>query len=452
MQISRDDWKKYIGRLSAVNQKAAQVMQAWMDENPNAETEDLIATAFAVSDHYGEAAASLACEMYDETAEAQGASVPSAEPAETATYSEVEKAVRGTLKNRCSTVPATVGRLVKQAGADTTLKNARRDGAEWAWVPMGDTCAFCLTLASRGWQKQSEKAGKGGHAEHIHANCDCEYAVRFDGKSAVAGYDPDKYLEMYENAEGNTSQEKINSMRREQYAQNKDRINEQKRIAYARSKEAPIAEAKKISLPQKGNSGILDASTPAIKPVTWDASSGPETWTDKQRKAMWNAEWSSTYKKTETARLYGGDGKQIFKKDGSTSEVIFSRTEIKKMKGGVLTHNHPNGGCFSPEDVNMLRHGKLQEIRAVTKSGVYRLQQPTNWPKEIDSLETIRSRRLEIDKNVSKAIYDRARMGELSYSEAEQLSQRATTEAFCEQYGIPFSFETWDSIREALRK
>ncbi|MCD8354908.1 MAG: polymorphic toxin type 50 domain-containing protein [Clostridiales bacterium] len=61
----------------------------------------------------------------------------------------------------------------------------------------------------------SKKALKNGHAEHIHANCDCQYAVRFDGKSTVEGYDPDEYLEMYENAEGSTTQEKLNSMRRQ---------------------------------------------------------------------------------------------------------------------------------------------------------------------------------------------------------------------------------------------
>ena len=95
------------------------------------------------------------------------------------------------------------------------LKNAERDGAQFAWVPMGDTCAFCLTLASRGWQYMSKNAMKHGHAEHIHANCDCTYAIRFDESSTVAGYDSDRYLEMYENAEGSTPAEKINSMRRE---------------------------------------------------------------------------------------------------------------------------------------------------------------------------------------------------------------------------------------------
>ena len=89
-----------------------------------------------------------------------------------------------------------------QVGADTTLKNAERDGAQFAWVPHGDTCAFCIALASRGWQYKSKKAMRNGHAEHIHAHCDCEYAVRFDGKSTVAGYDPDKYLEEYYDANG----------------------------------------------------------------------------------------------------------------------------------------------------------------------------------------------------------------------------------------------------------
>ena len=140
--------------------------------------------------------------------------VPPAEPAPNATYSETAKAVYGTMRDRYLGIPATVGRLVKQVGADTMLQNARRDGAEFAWIPMGDTCAFCLTLASRGWQYQSKKAMKNGHAEHIHSNCDCEYCVRFDGKSTVAGYDPEALQEKYYSFEGKPD-EKIRAWRRE---------------------------------------------------------------------------------------------------------------------------------------------------------------------------------------------------------------------------------------------
>ena len=38
---------------------------------------------------------------------------------------------------------------------------------------------------------------------------------------------------MFEGAEGDTWQEKVNAMRREQYAENREKINEQKRAAYA---------------------------------------------------------------------------------------------------------------------------------------------------------------------------------------------------------------------------
>ncbi len=132
---------------------------------------------------------------------------------------------------------AAVGRLVKRAGADTTLRNALRDGAEFAWVPSGDTCAFCITLASRGWQRAGKEAIKDGHAEHIHSNCDCTYAIRFDGKGGVAGYDPEKYRAMYEGAEGESSQEKINALRRADYAERREEINAQKRAAYAARRE-----------------------------------------------------------------------------------------------------------------------------------------------------------------------------------------------------------------------
>lgn len=104
-------------------------------------------------------------------------------------------------------------------------------------MPHGDTCPFCITLASRGWQKASKKALEGGHAEYIHANCDCEYAIRFNSRTTVAGYDPDKYLRQYENAGGD-----INAMRRERYAANKDAINAQKRAAYAARKENGSSE------------------------------------------------------------------------------------------------------------------------------------------------------------------------------------------------------------------
>ena len=221
-----------MARLARLNQSAGQLMADYIAAHGTGDTDALIAYAHALVTKYGEGSAELACQMYDALAAAAKAGVPAAEPAQTASYGEVARMVQAT-KASPPQMQRGVSRLVKRAGADTTLKNALRDGAEFAWIPQGDTCAFCLTLASRGWQKASQAAIKCGHAEHIHANCDCEYAIRFDGTSTVAGYDPDKYLRQYRAADGD-----INKLRRVNYAANKERINAQKRAAYAARKAA----------------------------------------------------------------------------------------------------------------------------------------------------------------------------------------------------------------------
>lgn len=214
MRISARDWENYISKLSKVNKKAAEAMQAFIDQHGMDDMDAVVEYAYALATKYGEASGELACEMYDAVAEASGVYVPPAEMAPTASYEDTAKAVRGTLLNPHNTVPQTVGRLVKQTGADTTLKNALRDGAKFAWIPHGETCAFCITLASRGWQNMSRNALRNGHAEHIHANCNCEYAISFDKNPSVEGYDPDYYLKIYKDADGVKPATKIKNIRR----------------------------------------------------------------------------------------------------------------------------------------------------------------------------------------------------------------------------------------------
>ena len=231
MQITARTWNEYIARLSKLNEKAGQQMAEYVAAHGTEDGPALIAYAHALVTKYGEGSAELACQMYDALAEAQGVTLPAAEPAATAEYGEVARMVNATKRQNPANLPNGVRRLVKRAGADTTLHNAIRDGAEWAWVPHGDTCPFCIMLASNGWQKASAKLLKGGHAEHIHANCDCEFAVRFDGSTSVAGYDPEKYLRQYRAAGSD-----VNAMRRIDYAAHRERINAQKRAAYAARK------------------------------------------------------------------------------------------------------------------------------------------------------------------------------------------------------------------------
>lgn len=235
MKITRKEWKAYTDRLAKLNNTTSELVVGYIEEHGIEDASALIDYSYKVAKKYANASAALNALMYDTIAEMEAIVLPAAELAALPTYGDVAKAVYGTLKTSVNghEIAGAVSRLVKLTGEDTMLKNAKRDHAEAAWIPEGgETCAFCLALASRGWESVS-RAGYDGHAEHIHSNCQCSYMVRHSEDFGVRGYDPDEYKKMYYDADpGGSSKDKINAMRRQAYAENKDAINEQKRMAY----------------------------------------------------------------------------------------------------------------------------------------------------------------------------------------------------------------------------
>ena len=162
MKLSSKQWKKFSKSMSALSNQAQAEMATWIASQGGytaIEFEVAIAKAYELTTKYGEASAALSALMYDTVAEVSGAAVPSAIVADTATLGEVSKAIYGasTYSQNSDYISGVVGRLVKQAGADTTLQNAKRDGAEFAWISFGDTCAFCELLSANGWQKASKE-------------------------------------------------------------------------------------------------------------------------------------------------------------------------------------------------------------------------------------------------------------------------------------------------------
>ena len=344
MKISAKSWANYVSKLSKIRTKAAGLMQSYIDENGTEDGDALVDYAHALVTKYGEASGALACQMYDAIATASGKSVPAAEIAELPTIGDTAKAVYGTMKNRDNTVSATVGRMVKQSAADTTLHNALRDQAYFAWIPSGDTCAFCLTLASRGWQRMRKNTLKNGHAEHIHANCDCEFAISFDEDPKVDGYDPQKYREIYDNAEGETPRDKINAMRRAQYDENGGDVIEV---------EAPHT-AQYINLMETANANKI-AYKPTKKldaPLTDDEIIGKIGGGDETKGSC-----------SSLALAYTGNVNGIDVSDyrGGTSQAMFARTsnimEFVNLAEGqtVLSYNGITG---AKEALAMMEDGK----------------------------------------------------------------------------------------------
>ena len=217
MKITQAEWNDYINKLSSLSEKASDEFKAWANRNGGWREIDrqlLLEAGYSFATKYAEGSAALASAMYDAIADAEKKNVPSAELSADIEFKEMAKAINGALKHSDNDdfISSTVGRAVKQAGADTMLKNASRDGAEFAWIPSGDTCPFCLVLASRGWQKASKKTTNGNHAEHIHTHCNCQFAIRFNKNTNVEGYDPEAYQKMYYDADGRTAKEKLKSL------------------------------------------------------------------------------------------------------------------------------------------------------------------------------------------------------------------------------------------------
>jgi hypothetical protein len=359
MQITANAWNEYITRLSRLNRKAGQLMREYIGSHGTENTADLIAYAYGLVTKYGEGSAELACQMYDALAEAANAGVPAAEPAIPADYGEVARMVNATKNQNPANLPNGVSRLVKRAGADTTLKNAVRDGAEWAWVPHGDTCPFCITLASNGWQKASSKVLKGGHADHIHANCDCEFAIRFDHNTTVAGYDPEKYLKQYRDAGGD-----INKMRRVNYAANKERINAQKRAAYAERQKYLISAAERGKGPITKITDSVINDFPAVK-VDWFTEDQNKQFRSLHKELLQTSRDKNNC--FETAFIVSGDlsRKTIVFGDETTISIPPLSTGLNSW----ILHNHPRNSSFSIEDIAAVTIPGYQGITIAKNNG-----------------------------------------------------------------------------------
>jgi len=332
--ISAKSWDRYIDALRKLNTKATNRMLAKINEvgtDDREALEELIRYAYGIATRYGEGASALSAEMYDALAELSGKIVPPAVPAPTASYGDVAKAVYGTdLQSKNPQVMAdSIGRLVKMAGVDTMQQNALRDGAEWAWIPRGDTCAFCIMLASNGWQRASKKAIKNGHAMHIHANCDCAYAIRFNSDVDVEGYNNGKeYRDMYYGAEGSTPEERVNSIRRRFYAENK---------------------------------GLVGA----------ESGKAEEFIPFKIGKAIEDFEKKSRNLANERAIITFPDGRVYSQSQGRGRRVS---VQEPPEAGFIFSHNHPAPVTFSVEDVRGFERAGYKQIRAASSEKTYILE------------------------------------------------------------------------------
>lgn len=206
--VRRSDVGRYARAANTISSEAVNDLNRVLDLVADLPVEDAIAELQAILpdlvDYHGETLAAVAAEWYEQLRDAEGlytATLADCYPAEQ---------VQGTVKYAGKFLAAgdqaaarellagAMQRWVMYSGRETVARNVRLDPSKprFARVPVGETCAWCDMLASRGWVYHSkETAGiNGGY----HDRCNCQIVPSWDaGRVHLEGYDPDDLYDKY---------------------------------------------------------------------------------------------------------------------------------------------------------------------------------------------------------------------------------------------------------------
>lgn len=207
-----DELTDEINRLSGSAQDVARpalaaILDDW-ERNGGGDVAALREAAYEAIDgvlaYYADTcAAARAAEYYDAVRKAQGfpgsysavaESLRNPEATLEALRGLVGKVAEGKSRTFLTLCLQRVDSETRRAANKCVAYNATKDPAKpwYGRVPRGETCGFCLMLASFGFYAKTVAA-----AEHSHPNCDCRIVPGFPGKTKVRGYDPDGMYRRY---------------------------------------------------------------------------------------------------------------------------------------------------------------------------------------------------------------------------------------------------------------
>lgn len=145
----------------------------------------------------------------------------------------------------------------------------------------------------------------------------------------------------------------------------------------------------------------------------------------------------------ERSIIFDKDGNRVFSKSGNLGEIRYTDREIERMKGCILTHNHPNDTSLSPDDINLLRFSGLAEIRATTKDGTtFYMKQPATWPEEINTIDKITAERDRFTREATIKAAEAIKAGKLERSKALRYISFESNRMFADEYGLDYGWES----------
>lgn len=213
--IDRDDLNHLHRATQAAVRGAQEELAAFMQKAsgwpPDDLRDGLLEVMQAIVTKYGDAAASAAAEWYQQVrADALPGQLYTPVTAPAPPPTQVEGSVRAAAGHLYQGDPAMTERILAGAlqryvtgqSRGTVTANALHDpkARRFARVPRGVvTCAFCRTLASRGFVYTTAK--EAGALNKFHDRCDCQVVPGFsDDPPKIDGYDPEALYKDYTEA------------------------------------------------------------------------------------------------------------------------------------------------------------------------------------------------------------------------------------------------------------
>lgn len=227
---------------------AIEEFQYWVKQGLT--EEELFSIATQLGEKYGLLASELGAQWYDlctQLAEIE------AEPAELSPVSTEDINARVTAAMNAepglidsvfnSYLQNVINDSIRKTGSDNLWRDYERGlaGGKWARVPVGETCAWCLMLASNGAWYLSEETALGTSADHYHNKCNCIAVYHADAESIKGYKELEKYKQMYYSA---SDMRIANSKGREKYPEELEERVDAARAKFEAEEQAKADEAK----------------------------------------------------------------------------------------------------------------------------------------------------------------------------------------------------------------
>lgn len=174
--------------------------------NSEAVRDALLEFVPALAREYGDVAATVAAEWYEELRTSAVGGSFNARLAPLKPDAAVEASVRyaaghlfdGDPADTLAVLSGSLQRFVTYGSRATVARNVQLDPRKprYARITSGDSCMFCRLMASRGFVYYSESSA--GMRDEWHNDCSCQVSPEWDSESLhIDGYDPDKLYDEY---------------------------------------------------------------------------------------------------------------------------------------------------------------------------------------------------------------------------------------------------------------